>query len=324
MRFFAAVLVGLALTLPIQTVAEAKADPVYWLGKISSAGQRLNYTGTFIYQSGGNVETSRIVHKVDANGEHERLEVLDGSPREVIRSNREVKCVLPDQRTIIIDRSGSQRAFPARLPASYAGIAESYRIQLGEVSRVAGMDAQLIILDPRDDLRHGHKLWAEMETGLLLKARMTDQSGAVIEQFTFTDVNIGGEIDAALLKPSYARDGEWRVIDAQGSEVDPADTRWTLAAPVPGYTLKSIVRRPLGRDLGNIVHMVFSDGLAAISVFIEPMDPGHRADGLGDLSTGAINIYKRVVGDYLITALGEVPLHAVRRVGDGIEQRPAQ
>ncbi len=324
MRFFAAVMAGLALALPFQTVAEASADPVSWLGKISTAGQRLNYSGTFIYQSGRNFETSRIVHMVDANGEHERLEVLDGSPREVIRSNREVKCVLPDQKTIIIDRSGSQRAFPARLPASYAGIAESYRVMLGDVSRVAGMDTQLIILDPRDDLRHGHMLWAEVNSGLLLKARMTDQAGEVIEQFTFTDVNIGGEIDASLLKPSYERDGEWRVIDAQGSEVAAADARWTLAAPVPGYTLKSVVKRPLGRDLGEIVHMVFTDGLAAISVFIEPMDATHRAGGLGDLSTGPINIYKRVVGDYLITALGEVPLHAVRRVGDGIEQLPAQ
>lgn len=186
------------------------------------------------------------------------------------------------------------------------------------------MDAQLIILDPRDDLRHGHRLWAELDSGLLLKARMTDRNGAIIEQFTFTDVHIGGEVDAELLKPSYVSDGEWRVIDAQGSEVDAADTRWTLAAPVPGYTLKSIVRRPLGRDLGDIVHMVFSDGLAAISVFIEPIDVDYPVDALGDLSTGAINIYKRTVGDYLITALGEVPLHAVRRLGDGIEQRPAQ
>lgn len=125
MRFFAAVLAGLALILPVPTVAEAKADPVYWLGKISSAGQRLNYTGTFIYQSGGNVETSRIVHRVDATGEHERLEVLDGSPREVIRSNREVKCVLPDQRTIIIDRSGS-----ACLPGATPGIVCRYRGKL--------------------------------------------------------------------------------------------------------------------------------------------------------------------------------------------------
>lgn len=324
MRFLAVMLACLAWLQPVQAQAVPGGDPISWLGRISTAGQRLNYSGTFIYQSGRNFETSRIVHMVDANGEHERLEVLDGSPREVIRSNREVRCVLPDQKTIIIDRSGSQRAFPARLPASYAGIVESYRISLGEVGRVAGMDAQLIVLEPRDELRHGHMLWAELSSGLLLKSRMIDQAGEIIEQFTFTDINIGGDIDAGMLKPSYSKDGDWRVIDAQGSEVVAGSADWVLGAPVPGYTLKSMVKRPLGKDQGEILHLVFSDGLAAISVFIEPVDPDRVGDGLGPLSTGAINIYKRVLDGFVITALGEVPLLAVQRVAHGIEHAEAR
>ncbi len=321
MNRFAVVLAACALLAPVHTIADERpSDPILWLSKISTAAQRLNYTGTFIYQSGKNLETSRITHMVDAGGEHERLEVLDGSPREVIRSNSEVRCVLPDQKTIIIDRAGGQRAFPARLPTSYAGVSENYRVSMGEVSRVAGLDTQLIVLEPRDSLRYGHMLWADVVSGLLLKARTVDEDGEIIEQFAFSDVRIGGEIDPGALKPSYTEDGDWRVINAHGNEVGMSESGWVLAAPLPGYTLKSIVRRPLGRDRGDILHLVFSDGLAAISVFIEPVEPDRLRNGPGALASGAINIYRRIVADeHLLTALGEVPLLALQRLGDGIE-----
>lgn len=320
MSRLALVLIACALLVPVAAIADDRpSDPIFWLSKIATAAQRLNYTGTFIYQSGKDFETSRITHMVDASGEHERLEVLDGSPREVIRSQSEVRCVLPDQKTIIIDRAGGQRAFPARLPSSYARLAENYRVSMGEVSRVAGFDTQSIVLEPRDDLRYGHMLWADMGTGLLLKARTLDERGEIIEQFTFSDVRIGGDIDANSLKPNYVKDGEWRVINAHGDEVGEADSGWMLAAPLPGYSLKSVVRRPLGRDRGDILHLVFSDGLAAISVFIEPAEADHPHTNLGALANGAINIYRRIVDEHLVTALGEVPVLALQRLGDGIE-----
>ena len=115
MRFFSAVLGLCALLAQGPAHAELPNDPLSWLGRISSAGQRLNYVGTFVYQSGGHVETSRIAHRADASGEHERLEVLDGSPREIIRRGDEVRCILPDERTVIIDEAGGRRAFPARV-----------------------------------------------------------------------------------------------------------------------------------------------------------------------------------------------------------------
>ncbi|MDA0236004.1 MAG: siderophore-interacting protein, partial [Proteobacteria bacterium] len=133
--------------------AEHPTDPLSWLGRISTAGQRLNYVGTFVYQSGSHVETSRIAHRVDASGEYERLEVLDGSPREIIRRGAEVRCVLPDERTVIIDEAQGRRAFPARLPASPTGLAENYRVRKGELGRVAGLEAQALVLEPKDELR---------------------------------------------------------------------------------------------------------------------------------------------------------------------------
>ncbi|MFN3986551.1 MAG: MucB/RseB C-terminal domain-containing protein [Rhodocyclaceae bacterium] len=319
MRVAVVALALFASFVPAFATANPTLDPLTWLGKIATAGQRLNYTGTFIYQSGGDFETSRIAHMVDAEGEHERLEVLDGSPREVIRTNDEVLCVLPDQKTVIVDRAGGRRAFPARLPASYTGVAENYRVSLGDASRVAGHDTRLIMLEPKDDLRYGHMLWAETTSGLLLKARTLDERGDVVEQFTFSDVRIGGDIDPEMLRPQYEKNENWRVVNAHGSELRASDSEWSLANPLPGYSLKSAVRRPLGRDRGDVLHLVYGDGLASISVFIEPIDPQGGQGGLGLLASGAINIYKRTVNGHLVTVLGEVPLRAVQWVGDGMQ-----
>lgn len=317
MRFFSAVLGLCALLALGPAYAELPSDPLSWLGRISSAGQRLNYVGTFVYQSGGHVETSRIAHRFDASGEHERLEALDGSPREIIRRGNEVRCILPDERTVIVDEAGGRRTFPARLPASLNGLAESYRIRKGEVSRVAGFEAQSLVLEPKDDLRYGHILWADMQSGLLLKSRMVDEKGSVIEQFSFSDVRIGGEVGAELLDSRFEPGDGWRVVNARGSDMPAAEAGWVLAEPLPGYSLASVMRRPLGRERGQAVHMVFSDGLAAISVFIEPVGDG-SAIGLGPVSNGAINIYKRTVDGHLVTTLGEAPERAIRRIGDGI------
>lgn len=299
--------------------ADAPTDPLSWLGRIASAGQRLNYVGTFIYQSGKHVETSRIAHRVDASGEYERLEVLDGSPREVIRSSGEVRCVLPDQKTVIIDQPGGRRPFPARVPASFSNLSESYRIRKGDEHRVAGLEAQAIILEPKDDLRYGHTLWAEQQSGLLLKSRMFDERGEMIEQFMFSDVRIGGDVSPDLLKQRYVSTDDWRVVNARGSDVPKAETGWMLRTPLPGYNLLSVVKRPLGRERGEAVQLVYSDGLASVSLFIEPLGNDGAASALGAQTSGAIHIYKRVVGGHLITVLGEVPLRAVQRFGDGME-----
>jgi sigma-E factor negative regulatory protein RseB len=317
MRLFAAVAgVCVLLAAPVAQ-AEAPGDPLSWLGRIAAAGERVNFTGTFMYQSGAHSETSRIAHRVDASGAVERLEVLDGSPREVIRRGNEVRCVLPDEKTVIIDETGARRAFPIRLPASYGTVAENYRIRKGEVNRVAGYEAQAIVLEPRDNLRYGRTLWAERQSGLLLKSRIVDENGGIVEQIAFSDVRIGGEIGSELLAPRFEYNDSWRVVNARGDAMPHDETGWAPSTPLPGYALDSAMRRPLGREQGEAIHLVFSDGVAAISVFIEPLDGPMPAD-LGPTTNGAINIFKRVAHGHLITALGEVPARAVRQLGEAI------
>lgn len=312
------------LALGLATVAHAQPqlDPAGWLERIVSAAQRLNYTGTFIYQSGNHSETSRITHVVDASGEREKLEVLDGSPREIIRNNDEVQCFLPDDKVVIIERRSQRKTFPALLPSAVPTLAEHYNIRKGELSRVAGLDSQLIILEPKDNLRYGHMLWAHVETGLLLKARMIDDRNEPIEQFAFTQVQIGQPIDDAALKPSFsARSSEWRVQNAQTVMANTSNGEWLFRSEIPGFTKSAGMKRRLHSGSAEMTHVVFSDGLAAISVFIEPLSPQHETKQTGLFSVGGINVYKRITDAYALTVLGEVPAATLKRLGDGIEHR---
>lgn len=302
--------------------AESPSDPLAWLGRIATAGQRLNYSGTFTYQSGNRSETSRIAHLRDANGEFERLEALDGSPREVIRANGEVKCVLPAQKTVIIDQAGNRRAFPSRLADAWMNLSENYRIRRGEVSRVAGLEAQQIILEPKDDLRYGYLLWADVQSGLLIKSRMVNERGETIEQFAFNEVKIGGDVDKSLLQSRFSAEpgaGGWQVLNARGDALRQEDSGWVVRVALPGFYQTTSVRRQLGSGSGDMVHMVFTDGLAAVSVFAEPLATAGDKAVAGPQQTGSINLFKRVVGSHLITALGEVPPRTVQRLAEAVE-----
>jgi sigma-E factor negative regulatory protein RseB len=302
--------------------ADAPTDPLAWLGRIAAAGQRLNYSGTFTYQSGNRSETSRIVHLRDGGGEFERLETLDGSPREVIRNNGEVRCVLPAQKIVIIDQAGGRRAFPSRLAEAWMNLSESYRIRRGEVSRVAGLEAQQIILEPKDDLRYGYLLWADMQSGLLLKSRMVNERGETIEQFAFNEVKIGGGVDRAQLQSHFATEqgAGWQVVNARGNQLRQDETGWGIKAAVPGFYQTSAVRRQMSAAGGDTVQLVFSDGLAAVSIFIEPVSATAEAKlSPGPFESGPINLYKRVIGKYLVTALGEVPPRTVQRLAEAME-----
>lgn len=315
-RFLCALLIGFA-ALATSPLLAADTDALGWIARIYSAGQKLSYSGVIVYQAGVRSETSRIVHLFENGHELEKLETLDGSPREVIRTRDLVKCFLPKQQTLIIDQPGGSRGFPARLLASHATLSEFYRLRMGERGRVAGLETQQVLLEPKDDLRFGHVLWADAASGLLLKARMLDHAGGVVEQFSFTEVRIGEQIDRREFVSRFEDVPGWRVINARGTELSEEGLGWRLTAAVPGFRLVSAVRRSLGEVHGEVVHLIYSDGIAAMSVFIEPLAEG-REPALGASSSGPVNIYTRVVGAHLVTSLGEAPPRAVQVLGEAV------
>lgn len=301
--------------------AQAAPEALDWLRKIYQATEKLSYTGTFVYQQGERTETSRITRRADAFGGMERLEVLDGLPREVVRTRDEIRCYLPESQTVKVDRRRDQRNFPALLPAQVSGLTEHYSIAMDETARIAGFDCQAIVLAPRDELRYGYKLWADVQTGMLLKARAFNRAGDTVEQFTFTQLEIG-YVPRERLRPRHAA-RSWRVEQSAVAPANLAEAGWSVHADLPGFRKIVEIQRML-RDAQPVRQVVYSDGLAAVSVFIEPIAGRTEPPRIGLATMGAVNIYTREVANHLVTVVGEAPAASVQRIGNRVEFRRPQ
>jgi len=291
------------------------------LQKIADAARKLNYSGTFVYQHGDQVETSRIVHFVDSGNEYEKLETLDGPRREVIRNNDEVLCYYPDAKIVRSDKRVARRTFPALLPEQLSSLTEYYEIRMGESERIGGFDSQALVLEPKDGMRYGHKFWADTASGLLLKARMLSERHNVVEQFSFTQLSIGAGVTREMVQPSFnIRFPEWRLDRFANNTISEIESGWTVRNFPPGFRKVLEMRRTKQGNAVLVTHMVYSDGLAAVSVFIEPAATRQRiSEGLSQ--QGAINIYTRTLNDQVVTVLGEAPATTVMQIANSIAPR---
>lgn len=295
-------------------------ETIDWLHRAASAAQRLNYVGTILYQHGTRIETSRIVHYVDPTGEYEKLVNLDGPPREVIRNNEQVTCYLPDSKLVRIENRASRSAFPSLLPNQIATLAQNYIMRQAESARVAGHDAQAFVLEPRDGMRYGHVFWTDAATGLLLKTRMYDENNRVVEMSAFLEVQINARVDRSMVQPSYpVQPADWLVQRTPAGDAVQKPTGWWVTRLPPGFNKIVEGFRMLPDRTEPVAHLVYTDGLVAVSVFVEAM-PG-TPQVLGLSQQGAINIYKRQLDEFLVTVLGETPGVTVRQVANSVMHR---
>lgn len=321
--------IGLALAFcgvceaqtPAQAVPQSAADAMGLLRKIYQATEKLSYSGIFMYQQGDRTETSRIDRIAGPGGDIERVETLDGMPREIVRTRDTVRCYLPESQIVKVERRIDQRAFPGMLPEQISDLARNYTITRGERARIAGFDCEAVVLTPKDDLRYGYKLWADAASGMLLKARTFNRKGEVVEQFTFTQLAIGNVPRERVRTRNAAQ--SWRVEDAAIAPANLARAGWTLGTELPGFRKVTEVTRKLGesRPVGQ---MVFSDGMAAVSVFIEPSAGRSETVRPGPSSLGAFNIYTREVANHIVTVVGEAPAASVQRMANQVEFRRPQ
>jgi sigma-E factor negative regulatory protein RseB len=299
--------------------SSSPADGMQLLRQMANAARQLNYSGTFVYRYGPHIETSRIWHLNDASGDYERLEVLDGPPREIVRSNEEVTCFYPGSKTAKVEHWVSGRRFPAVVSEQLASIVANYSVRKGPVARVAGQDCQIAILEPRDALRYGHVFCAELKTGLPLRAKTLNEHNEAVEMFAFTQVDIGGTVPRQKLKASYDPSAPgWKIEHSSLRPDAEMETRWAVLNPPAGFRQISVVKRTIqGRSTAQLV---FSDGLAAVSVFVEPSVAGAR--GAQELSRqGAINIFTRSHADHVVTVLGEAPASTVMQFANSVVLR---
>lgn len=295
----------------------AGASPIAWLHRIADAAREQNFAGTYIYQHGNHVETFKITHLRDDRGEHEKLEVLDEAPREIVRNNGEVLCFEGDAQSVIVEKRKFRNTFPALLPAQVNTLLDNYSARMGEAGRVTGIPCQNIVLEPKDNLRYRHKLCADIATGMLLKASTLNDKNEVLAQTAFTHITIGGKIDKAQLKPKLF--GRKVVISSGKPMADDVEGNpaWSVSQLPPGFARIMAAKRMLPGKDSPVSHLVFSDGLAAVSVFIEPL-AGMAKPKQGLSHQGVIHIYAKALDDHQITVLGEVPVATVTQIGNSV------
>ncbi|MGA7179265.1 MAG: MucB/RseB C-terminal domain-containing protein [Thiobacillaceae bacterium] len=304
-------LAGLAFLVFVPGFASA-SDALDMLNRAARAAHTLNYTGLYVYQHGEHVELLKVIQRVDASGEKNKVEVIDGPHRIFLRLNDDVYCHSADGKTVRLEKGTARRFFPAVLPSVPASLLDHYTAQIGEVERVAARECQDVLLAPRDDYRFTHTICIDRRTGLPLKTRTINDMGSPISSSTFTEVNIGDIPDMHLFVPQLA-----------GKHIETADSAVTSAnwdvSPPPGYVQVMQSHRPLRGKSQPVTQIVFSDGMGAISLFIEPIPEGQSMEGLS--TEGSIGIYAHHLGDTKVTTVGEAPAAALIETGNSVHSK---
>ena len=287
------------------------------LKRIQQAAHHLNYAGVFAYQQGGLIESSLIVHQFDGKDERERIELLNGAPREYLRLNQDVQSLIPEERTVLREKQRVDR-FPALLLANEQALDTNYSVRdLPQNLRIAGRPCQLVDVIAKDAHRYSYRLCVDTESQLLLKAQTVNHHGVVIEQVAFTQVSIGQEVTPQMLAPSWSTDG-WAQVDVPQKEVDLKAQGWRVVPP-PGYAISTQVTREFA-DQKHVQQMVLSDGLATISIFIEPyLNERSEYKPQGAAQMGSVNIYGIKVANFWLTVLGEVPAATLEQLAQSIQ-----
>ncbi len=317
---------GLVLLAALLPQAGAAADgpttPRQWLERMSGAAHGLNYEGTFVYLHDGQMQTMRIVHAAGKDGEKERLQSLTGPSREVIRDKDKVTCILPDDNEIVVEHTGPARLVPPDLANRLESLEKYYSFTDNGDERIAGVAAHRIRITPRDGYRYGHVFWLARDNGLLLRSVQLNEESRVVEQLMFTSVNFYDVLPQKLLESvNQGRDTLWqRQGQDQALAADGGD--WVVGGLPPGFTLNSDRRHLMPGGQSPVEHLVFSDGLASVSVFVET----EMAEGtsiVGPSRTGAVNAYGKVQDGHHITVVGEVPAVTVRQIAESVTPREA-
>lgn len=312
---------ALALGVACSAQASPGTDPLAWLQRAAQAARSTSYSGTFAHSNGDRTSTVRITHVSVGGDEHERIEPLDGPPHEIVRRNDEMFCYFPDAQTVRLDKRVTPRSFPAVLSVAPAAVAASYDVKLGKPERVLGYDCQWIRLEPKDAMRYEQRLCSEVTTGLVIRSKTLNEQKQVIEQYTFTDLKLGAHVARSNVKSIFeARVKRWITDSQPRDEAKTVETGWSVAAAPTGFQKITELRRTLPGRPQPVSQIIYSDGLASLSVFVEPNMPART----GEASTedGTTTFFVHPMGEYLVSVLGEVPLATAQQVARSVARRP--
>jgi sigma-E factor negative regulatory protein RseB len=308
--------------------ADAQAHDVRaWLLRIHEAASHRNFQGTFVVSGGGAVSSARIAHFCEGPNQFERSEALDGQARHVYRHNDVVTTLWPASRTAMVEQRDLLAQFPALLQAGDDRIAEFYDVRPQGTGRIAGRDANVLVVQPRDAYRYGYRLWADQASGLLLRADVLGEHHEVLESSAFSDVAIGVRPQPeSVLQPMKRLEG-YRVVRPVLTPTKLDAEGWAMRQSVPGFRQVSCVKRPMEPAADDsrpasgpqVLQAIFSDGLTYVSLFIEAFDPQrHTRPMLA--SVGPTQTLMQQQGDWWVTVVGDVPPATLRMFAKGLER----
>ena len=335
MRWLGWLLAGFLLALAARAQAQqvpAAATPGLaedrrlgeWLQRLQLASRRRAYMGTFVVSVGSDMASARIWHVCDGEQQMERVETLTGAPRSTFRRNDHVLTFFPDSRVAVAERRESFGLFPNLLQSGDASIARFYSLRAAGHERVAGFETDVVQLRPRDKLRFAYKIWTEKKTGLVVKLQTLDVYGQVLEQAAFSELQLDAPVSMARLSQMMGNTEGYQVETPDLVKTTAAAEGWALKAPVPGFQPMSGYRRSVastaeGRH-DSTLQWIFSDGLATVSLFLEDFDP-RRHGQPGAQALGATHTLTRRIGDWWLTAVGEVPPQTLQVFAQALERR---
>ena len=298
-----------------------------WLTRMHEASRKRAYVGTFVVSTGSTMTSARIWHICDGVQQMERVEPLSGAPRSTFRRNDQVITFLPETRTVFVERREALGLFPQLLTAPDSAIAQHYTARLIGSERVAGHDAEVVMLLPKDGFRFGYRIWNERKSGLVVKLQTLDTDGKVIEQVAFSELQMNAPVSMAKLTQMMNNTEGYRIERLEVEKTTASAEGWALRNPVAGFKSMSCHKRPGNPQdpaaSDKILQWVFSDGLASVSLFVENFDRRrHVAEGVS--SVGATHTLTRKftdkAGEWWLTVVGEAPLQTLNVFAQGLER----
>ena len=291
------------------------------VNQMSQANRELNYEGIFTYRRHGRMDTMRIIHKAGPEGVRERLVSLTGFAREVIRDKRAVTCILPDDQSVLVEKSSANQ-FSVKLPEPIETISAYYDFAIAGQQRVAGRSAWVVKIVSKDEYRYGYQLWIDLDTKLLLKSELKNLAGKLLEEFSFAKIRIMDSIPEEWLRSSVAIgvDYTWHDNVDKAANASPKQGNsfaWKAAWLPDGFIISDQDKQAIGANNMLVDHIMYSDGLATVSVFIEKLEK-NLGVVKGSSSMGGVSVFSTIVDSHLITAMGEVPQNTVKLIARSI------
>lgn len=309
----------LAISVPTWA-ADNESAAIDLLRNMHHSARALNYKGTFVYMHDGKVESMQIFHRNDKRKERERVVHLNGSPREIIREGNVVTCILSDVKAVHVNKLETGPHILSSLPSNFGEYKNFYAFSVAGQDRVAGRSAIIVAVTPKDAYRYGYRFWVDAAHALMLKSQMIGSDGNPVEQLMFTELDVVAEIPLASLKPAFK--GEHMTLSAAEVNEVPvnaaAGLTWHIVKMPDGFKATGYSWPLLESGGAPVQHIVLSDGLASVSVYIEKLEVSKK-QFIGASYMGAVNVHGVVVDEHQVTVVGDVPAATVKMVAESIQ-----